>query len=142
MAPMALGEILPAVNAGLNSLSAVLLGLGYLAIRCRRVGLHWRLMTSACVVSAIFLGCYLLRVALTGTHRYPGTGLARALYLVILTTHMTLAVLVPPLALWAVLQAVGRRYDRHRRVVRWLWPMWMYVSVTGVLVYFMLYRWN
>ena len=97
-------------------------------------------MLSACVVSALFLVCYLIRVVLTGTHRFPGEGLWRAVYLVILSTHMLLAVIVPVLALRAVQLAWQSRIEAHRRIVRYAYPIWLYVSVTGVIVYAMLYH--
>lgn len=136
-----LGEILPAVNAGLNSLSAVLLLGGRWAIKSRQVKVHRGCMLGATGVSALFLLCYLTRFALTGTHRFPGTGLARALYLTILGSHMLLAVAVPVLALMAIQLARRARLQAHVKVVKYAWPIWMYVSVTGVLVYAMLYHW-
>lgn len=135
-----LGALLPSVNAGLNALCAVLLTAGAAAIRARRVALHRRLMLSAFAVSAVFLICYLIRVALTGTHRFPGEGLAKIVYLSILSSHMVLAIAVPVLAVRAIFLGWRHRYDEHRRVVRYAWPIWMYVSVTGVLVYWMLYH--
>jgi putative membrane protein len=137
----ALGRALPTVNAGLNSLSALLLGLGYVAIRRRRIELHRRCMMSAFAVSVVFLVCYLVRVALTGTHRFPGAGVAKAAYLAILTSHMLLAAVTPVLAIRAIQLGRGGRFDEHRRIVRYAWPIWMYVSVTGVVVYLMLYHW-
>lgn len=135
-----LGEILPSVNAGLNSLSAICLLAGRYFIAHKQITAHRRAMLSACVVSALFLVCYLIRVALTGTHRFPGEGLWRAIYLVILSTHMLLAVIVPVLALRAVQLAWQSRIEAHRRIVRYAYPIWLYVSVTGVIVYAMLYH--
>lgn len=136
-----LGRALPAVNASLNSLSAVLLLAGFWFIKQRRRALHERCMTAALWVSALFLVCYLIRVALTGTHRFPGSGAAKLLYLFILSTHMALAAVTPVLALRAVFLARRQRFAEHRRLVRYAWPIWMYVSVTGVVVYLMLYHW-
>jgi putative membrane protein len=135
-----LGEILPSVNAGLNSLSAICLLAGRYFIAHKQITAHRRAMLSACVVSALFLVCYLIRVVLTGTHRFPGEGLWRAVYLVILSTHMLLAVVVPVLALRAVQLAWQSRIEAHRRIVRYAYPIWLYVSVTGVIVYAMLYH--
>lgn len=135
-----LGAVLPSVNAGLNALCAVLLAAGAAAIRARRVELHRRLMVSAFLVSAVFLVCYLVRVALTGTHRFPGSGVVKITYLVLLSTHMVLAAAVPVLAIRALFLGWRRRFDEHRRLVRFAFPIWMYVSVTGVLVYWMLYH--
>lgn len=138
----ALGALLAAVNAGLNSLSAVLLLVGYAAItrEPRDVKTHKRCMLGAFVVSGVFLLCYLLRVALTGTHRFPGDGLARSVYLTVLFSHMALAAVTPVLSIRAIYLALRGRYEEHRRVVRYGWPIWMYVSVTGVVVYLMLYH--
>ena len=135
-----LGAVLAAVNAGLNSTSGLLLFVGFLAIRRRNVALHRRCMLAAMAVSALFLACYLTRVYLTRTHRYPGTGLLRGIYLFFLFTHMVFAAVTPPLAVRALWLAWKQRFDEHRRLVRWAWPIWMYTSVTGVIVYFMLYH--
>jgi putative membrane protein len=129
-----------ALNASLNGLSAVLCAAGWLAIRRSARGSHRRLMLSATGVSAIFLVSYLARVALSGTHRYPGAGTWKAIYLAVLVSHMLLAVVTPPLILRAIWLATRDRVDEHRRVVRWAFPIWMYVSVTGVLVYLLLYH--
>lgn len=136
-----LGNILPSVNAALNSTSALLLGAGFYFIKQRRVDAHRRCMMSAFVVSGLFLLCYLTRFALTGTHRFPGTGVAKLLYLSILFSHMALAAVTPVLAIRAILLARAHRIAEHRRIVRYAWPIWMYVSVTGVVVYAMLYHW-
>ena len=138
-----LGEILPTVNATLNGLSGVLLVVGYSLIKSRpkNVNGHRFAMLSACSVSALFLACYLVRVFLTGTHRFPGAGIWRAVYLTTLSTHMLLAMAVPFLAARAVQLAFTRRFSEHKSLVRYLFPIWLYVSVTGVIVYFMLYHW-
>ena len=137
---MTLGEILPSVNAGLNAMSALLLFGGRVAIKARKPDVHKRLMVSAFVVSSVFLVCYLTRVALTGTHPFPGHGAAKLVYLLVLFSHMALAAVTPILAIRALQLAWTKRFDKHRRVVRWAWPIWMYVSVTGVVVYWMLYQ--
>ena len=129
-----------ALNAGLNALSGVLCALGWLAIRRGARVPHRRLMLTATAVSAVFLVSYLLRVALSGTHRSPGGGAWKTIYLVILLSHMALAIATPPLILRAIWLATRERIDEHRRVVRWAFPIWMYVSVTGVIVYALLYH--
>lgn len=136
-----LGQILPSVNAGLNSLSAICLLAGRYFIAHKQITAHRRAMLSACVVSALFLVCYLIRVALTGTHRFPGDGLWRGVYLAILSSHMLLAMVVPVFALRAVQLAWTNRIEAHRRIVRYAYPIWLYVSITGVVVYAMLYHW-
>jgi len=135
-----LGASLALVNAVLNGTSAVLLTAGWLSIRRRRPDLHWKCMVGAFVVSCLFLISYLARVALSGTHNYPGGGVWRAVYFAILGTHMLLAIAVPPLALRTLFLAVRKRYAEHRRLVRFTLPIWMYVSVTGVAVYVLLYH--
>lgn len=136
-----LGEILPSINAGLNSLSAICLLAGRYFIRHKQITAHRRAMLTACVVSALFLVCYAIRFVLTGTHRFPGEGLWRGVYLAILSSHMFLAMAVPVLALRAVQLAWQSRIEAHRRIVKYAYPIWVYVSVTGVVVYAMLYHW-
>jgi putative membrane protein len=136
---MNLGEILPPVNAVMNATSAVLVFLGWRAIRAGNRTRHRALMLSALGVSALFLVGYLTRVTLTGTHRFPGTGALRSAYLILLGTHTVLAAAIVPLIGFAIYYAWKGRFDSHRRVARVTLPAWLYVSVTGVLVYFMLY---
>ena len=136
----ALGDWLALVNACLNGLAGALLLGGRIAIARKRVDTHRRMMIAAFVVSTVFLASYLTRVALTGTHRYPGTGAWKAIYLAVLFSHMTLAVATPPLAIRSLWLALRKRLDAHRRLVKVAWPIWMYVSVTGVLVYLLLYH--
>ena len=131
---------LPSINAGFNGLSACLLLLGYWAIKRQRRRLHRNAMLAAFASSSLFLVGYLTRVALAGTHRFPGTGALKQAYLVLLVSHMILAVALVPLVFWALGLALRGQFDRHRRVTRWTWPIWMYVSCTGVLVYIMLYQ--
>jgi putative membrane protein len=134
-----LAEVLPGVNAGLNATSACALFVGYWAIRTRRLSLHWKCMAAAFAASSLFLVGYLTRYALTGIHHYAGRG--RGFYLVLLGTHTLLAALALPLILRTMwLSAVRRSYAAHRRIAVWTFPVWAYVSVTGVLVYVMLYR--
>jgi putative membrane protein len=136
----AIGDLLALVNATLNGTAAVLLLAGRVAIGRRRTGMHRVLMVSAFAVSAVFLVSYLTRVALTGTHVDPHRGWVHWTYLAILGTHMTLAMAVVPLVLLALYQAYRKRFAKHRRIARWTFPIWLYVSVTGVVVYAMLYH--
>ena len=136
---MTLAEALPGVNASLNATSACALFAGYWAVRTRRLSLHWKCMAAAFAASSLFLVGYLTRYALTGVHHYAGPG--RGFYLVLLGTHTLLAALALPLILRTMwLSAVRRSYAAHRRIAVWTFPVWAYVSVTGVLVYIMLYR--
>jgi putative membrane protein len=135
-----LGELLPAVNAALNATAAVLLVAGWRAIRGGRRELHRGLMIAACATSALFLVSYLTRVALTGTHRFPGDGALRTVYLAVLASHTVLAALVVPLALRTLWLPLRSRFADHRRIARITLPVWIYVSVTGVAVYVMLYH--
>ena len=136
----ALAAALPTVNAALNALAFVLLTLGYAAIRRGARERHRRLMLAACAASALFLVSYLTRVALTGTHRFPAGGALRAAYLAILGSHTLLAALVLPLVLRALFLALRDRFPAHRRIARATLPVWLYVSVTGVVVYVLLYH--
>jgi len=135
-----LGELLPPVNATLNAVSAVLLLLGWRAIRAGQRERHRAFMLAALSTSALFLAGYLTRVALTGTHRFPGSGGLRAAYLALLGSHTLCAAASLPLVLRALFLAWKRRFEAHRRVARFTLPVWLYVSVTGVLVYVVLYR--
>jgi putative membrane protein len=137
---MALADVLPAINATLNGASAVWIVLGYRSIKQKNIALHRFSMQAAFVTSTVFLACYLTRVYLTGTHRYPGTGFMRALYLGILLTHTILATVTVPLVLRSLFLARKARFTEHRRIARYSLPVWLYVSVTGVVVYFMLYQ--
>jgi putative membrane protein len=135
-----LAEILPSVNATLNATSAVLLVLGFRAIRAGRRESHRALMLAAVASSVLFLAGYLTRIALTGTHRFPGGGALRAAYLAVLGSHTLLAALAAPLVLRTLFLAFRARFPDHRRIARWTLPVWLYVSVTGVVVYVMLYH--
>lgn len=135
-----LSDTLPGINAVLNASSTVLLLAGYIAIRNKKVGLHLRLMLAALTSSAVFLVGYLTRMALTGVHTFPGGGPVRTFYLTLLFTHMVLAVALLPLIARTLWLAAHRRFERHRAWARVTWPVWMYVSVTGVVVYWMLYH--
>ena len=130
----------PALDATLNATSAVLLACGYFFIRARRVSAHMTCMISACVTSALFLACYLWYHAHHGVTRFPGTGLVRSFYFTLLGSHTVLAAVIVPLVLVTLSRAWRRRFDLHKRVARWTLPIWMYVSITGVVVYWMLYH--
>ena len=135
-----LGDHLALLNAILNATSAVLLVCGRLAIAKKQKLVHRRFMLTAFGTSAAFLVSYLTRVALTGTHVDPHHGALHAAYLTVLLTHMTLAISVVPLVLVALWHAWHERFDKHRKVARVTFPIWLYVSVTGVVVYVMLYQ--
>jgi putative membrane protein len=132
--------LLPTINAMLNSLAAVLLIAGYRAIKSGRIRRHQSYMLAALAASAAFLACYLLnRYIVGGLTRYEGEGLLRFIYFAILLTHTPLATLMVPFILAAVYLAYKGRFAAHARITRWIWPVWMYVSVTGVLIYIILY---
>jgi uncharacterized membrane protein YozB (DUF420 family) len=131
---------LPAVNAVLNATSAVLLVVGFALIRNKKIAAHRAVMISALVSSALFLASYLVYHAQVGSVRFPGHGAARTVYLSILLTHTVLAAAVPVLALITLSRALRRRFPAHRRIARWTLPIWLYVSVTGIVVYWMLYQ--
>jgi len=135
---------LPTLNAVLNAASACLLVLGLALIRARRIAAHRRTMVAACLTSLVFFISYLTYHVQVGTMHFPGQGRIRLLYLAILTTHTILAIVIVPLVLRTLWLALRQRFDAHRRIARWTWPLWMYVSVTGVVVYWFLYhsRWH
>jgi putative membrane protein len=130
---------LPALNATLNTLSAVFLACGYLMIRLKKIFQHRLCMVSAFLLSSAFLVSYLTFHAKVGNVRYLGQGAIRTLYFAILTTHTILAALIVPLVLRTLYLAVKNRFEDHRRWARWTLPWWFYVSVTGVVIYEMLY---
>lgn len=132
--------ILPTLNALLNATSAVLLIAGYLFIRRRKVTSHKVCMLSAFVASCLFLISYLTLRYYAGMTRFTGQGWIRPVYFAILTSHTILAAGIVPLALITLSRALRGRFDRHARIARWTLPLWLYVSVTGVLVYWILYR--
>ncbi len=131
---------LPLLNAILNSISALLLGSGYLAIRRRRVGTHRACMLAACLSSALFLTSYLVYHYHVGSKHFPGQGTIRVVYLAILGSHTLLAAAIVPLVLLTLSRALRAQWSRHRRLARWTLPLWFYVSVTGVIIYVMLYQ--
>jgi uncharacterized membrane protein YozB (DUF420 family) len=133
---------LPALNAFLNASSALLLATGYVLIRRGRRDAHKRVMLAALASSALFLTSYLVYHAQVGSVRFRGQGAVRTLYFTILLTHTVLAVAIVPLVATTLVPALRGRFDRHRRLARITLPLWAYVSVTGVVIYWMLYRLN
>jgi uncharacterized membrane protein YozB (DUF420 family) len=131
---------LPAINASLNALSGILLAIGYALIRTRRIQQHRRFMIAAFISSSLFLICYVTYHAQVGSVRFTRQGLVRPLYYTILVTHVTLAAAVLPLAIVTLSRGLKARYPQHVRIARWTLPIWLYVSVTGVLVYVLLYQ--
>jgi uncharacterized membrane protein YozB (DUF420 family) len=131
---------LPTVNATLNATAAVLLMAGYILIRRRQITAHRRVMLTAFGVSVVFLICYLIYHAQVGSVHFRGTGAIRTVYFTILITHTILAACVPVLAIITLNRALKARFDKHRQIARWTFPIWLYVSVTGVVVYVMLYH--
>lgn len=131
---------LPAINASLNALASVLLVCGYVLIRARRIAQHRACMLAALVASALFLVCYAVYHAQVGSVRFPRYGFVRLVYFAILITHVAFAASVLPLAIVTAARGLRADYARHKRVARWTFPIWLYVSVTGVLVYVLLYQ--
>jgi putative membrane protein len=133
-------SILPSVNAVLNATAAVLLVWGYLLIRRKQIETHRKVMQTAFVVSCLFLACYLIYHFQVGHVVFQKTGVIRTVYLSLLTSHTVLAATVPVLAIITLRRGLAGKFDRHRRIARWTLPVWLYVSVTGVVVYLMLYH--
>jgi uncharacterized membrane protein YozB (DUF420 family) len=131
---------LPALNATLNGTSAIFLTIGYIFIRRRRVMPHKRCMLAALVTSTLFLTSYVIYHANTGSRPFAGIGPVRYVYFSILITHVLLAMTILPLAIVTATRGLRAQYDRHVRIARWTLPLWLYVSVTGVVIYLMLYR--
>ncbi len=131
----------PALNAFLNALSLVLLVAGYVCIRLGNWRAHVACMISALLSSAAFLACYLVFHATYGSVRFTEPGNVRYVYFALLIPHVILAIVVLPFIVLTVVQPLRRRWDQHRRIARWTLPIWLYVSITGVLVYFMNYVW-
>jgi uncharacterized membrane protein YozB (DUF420 family) len=136
---MTLGD-LPALNATLNAISAILLVIGWTLIKQRKIVQHRRMMIAAFVCSGLFLTSYVVYHAQIGSKPYPGTGLMRAIYFSILIPHVILAALVLPMAIVTLRRGLVRNDALHRRIARITLPLWLFVSVTGVVVYLMLYR--
>lgn len=132
---------LPTVNALLNATATVFIVSGLVMIKQGKKRAHVICMVTALVISAAFLTCYLIYHYAHPTTRFTHDGWPKTIYFIILFTHIPLAALVVPMILFTVVPALRQRFDRHKRVARWTYPVWLYVSVTGVLVYLMLYRW-
>jgi len=133
-------NIFPAVNASLNGASAILITTGRALIRRQKVRLHRACMITAVVTSSLFLVSYLYYHAHVGSVHFPGQGWVRPVYFTILISHTLLAAAVVPMILFSLSYGLRGRFDRHRRIARWTYPVWLYVSVTGVVVYIMLYQ--
>ena len=131
---------LPALNATLNGISAIFLVAGYLLIRRGRRTAHKRCMLAALGSSALFLTSYLVYHYNVGSRPFPGEGAIRAVYFAILITHVVHAAAILPLALTTTARGLRSQFDRHVRIARWTLPIWLYVSVTGVVIYVMLYQ--
>ena len=131
---------LPVVNACLNATSTVLLLIGYRFIRTGRRVAHKRIMLTALATSSLFLISYLVYHFHVGSVRFAGLGFIRGVYFAVLISHTILAASVPPLVIVTLVRALRERFDKHRLIARWTLPIWLYVSVTGVVVYVMLYR--
>jgi putative membrane protein len=138
---MLLTEDLPALNATLNSIAAVLIVAGWVCIKARKQAAHIAFMVLALIVSTAFLTSYLVYHYRIGHVPFQGKGLIRPFYFAMLISHILLAMVNVPLILMTVVPALRRRYDRHKKIARWALPSWLYVSVTGVLVYLMCYHW-
>jgi len=135
-----MGDLLARFNAGLNLTSLLLLLTGFFFIRRGQVARHRACMIGAVTASVLFLVFYVTRFSLTGTHSFAGEGSARTIYLSVLFTHMVLAVVIVPLILRLLYLASRERFEEHKRWARWTFPIWVYVSATGLLVYAMLYH--
>jgi putative membrane protein len=132
---------LPAVNGTLNGLSAILLTAGYVFIKKKNMRAHRNCMISAFVTSVIFLICYLTyHIFIHHVTIFKNPAWFRPIYLTILFTHLVLAILIVPLVLMTLNRALKERFELHKKIARWTWPLWMYVSVTGVVVYLILYQ--
>ena len=131
---------LPALNATLNATCAVLLVTGWILIKRGRIQAHRNVMLAACAVSALFLTSYLVYHAQVGSVKFTKQGPIRLVYFSILLTHTVLAATIVPMVVITLSRGLRARYDTHRRIARWTMPLWLYVSVTGVIVYVMLYR--
>ena len=131
---------LPGVNATLNTISAALLAAGYVLIRAGRIGQHRACMLAACATSTLFLASYVVYHLNVGSVAFTGQGPVRIVYFTVLISHIVLAALILPLALVTLFRALRERFAAHAAIARWTLPIWLYVSVTGVIVYWMLYR--
>lgn len=131
---------LPALNATLNGIATIFLAVGWVFIRRRQIERHRACMLAAFATSALFLTSYVIYHANVGSVPFPGQGSLRTLYFAILIPHVILAALILPLALVTLSRALSKRFDKHRKIARWTLPLWLYVSVTGVIIYVMLYQ--
>ncbi|MDE2223555.1 MAG: DUF420 domain-containing protein [Candidatus Omnitrophica bacterium] len=132
--------LLPTINASLNAMAGILLILGGIAIKNKKAEIHQKFMISAFACSTLFLCCYLYyHLTSRGISRYPGKGILKVIYLLVLIPHSILAALIVPFIIIALRFALRGEFKKHTRITRWLYPTWIYVSVTGVLVYLMLY---
>ena len=131
---------LPALNAALNSITAILLLYGFILIKRKEIQKHKRVMLSALATSLLFLTSYLIYHFNVGSVPYPHHDWTRPLYFAILIPHTILATVMTPFIIIAVWRALSEDFEKHKKIVRWVWPVWMFVSVTGVIVYFMLYH--
>lgn len=131
---------LPALNALLNGTSAIFLTIGYVFIRRGKMTPHKRCMLAALAASALFLTSYVIYHLHAGSRPFPGTGMIRVIYFVILLTHVVLAAVIVPLALITATRGLRSQFGRHAAIARWTLPLWLYVSVTGVVIYLMLYQ--
>ncbi len=132
---------LPALNATLNTIATLLLICGWISIKLKRKATHIAFMVAALLVSAAFLTSYLIYHYKAGHVEFNGTGWSRKVYFPLLISHVILAVLILPMVIMTVIPAFRQRFDKHKRIARWTLPIWLYVSVTGVLVYLMCYIW-
>jgi uncharacterized membrane protein YozB (DUF420 family) len=139
-------SVFPAINATLNGLAALLIGTGVYFIKTKRPQIHRRFMIAAVICSALFLTCYVTYHGMLGAHsgsvskHFTGTGVSRDVYFTILISHTILAVVIVPLVLISLTRGLKANFLKHRAIARWTYPLWMYVSVTGVVIYLMLYR--
>jgi uncharacterized membrane protein YozB (DUF420 family) len=134
-------RLLPTLNAVLNATSGILIITGFLFIRRNRIAAHRACMIAAVCTSIIFLISYLFYHYHHGATRFLGTGWVRPFYFVILLSHTVLAATIVPFVIVTLVRASRGQFERHRRIARWTFPMWLYVSITGVIVYLMLYHW-
>lgn len=130
----------PALNASLNAASTIFLVLGYIMIRSRRIQAHRACMAAAFLLSTAFLVSYVIYHLNVGSVRFTGQGWIRPVYFTLLVSHIILAAAILPLALITLARALRERFDAHRRIARWTLPIWLYVSVTGVVIYWLLYH--
>ena len=139
---MSFYDALPPINAVLNGLAAILLVIGLVLIKNRQINAHRNVMLTAFGVSTVFLIGYLTYHAHAQIIYFKGTGVIRTIYMTILWTHTPLAAAVPVLAIITLNRGLKARYDKHRAIAKWTWPIWMYVNVTGVIIYLMLFHWS